>query len=87
MLLGAQEGQQGQTHFSQRKNKLIIFQILPPSWDVIVFFKSNPHLWICLLTLDREEGGGRERHQCKREKHQLIASHTCPDQGSNLQPR
>ena len=33
-----------------------------------------------LLILEREEGGERER-----EKHQLAASHTSPDQGSNPQ--
>ena len=36
-----------------------------------------PHLSICLLILSREEG---------TEKHQLVAVHTLPDWGSNLQP-
>ena len=39
------------------------------------------------------EGGERERvreerrHISVREKHQLVASCMCPDQGLNLQPR
>ena len=36
------------------------------------------------LILDKKEKWGRER---EREKHQLVASCTCPNQGSNPQPR
>ena len=40
---------------------------------------------------ERKGVGERERVQKKRninmrKKHQSVASHTCPDQGSNLQP-
>ena len=37
----------------------------------------------------REEGGERvrERDIDVREKHQMVASCMCPDQGSNPQPR
>ena len=31
-------------------------------------------------------GRERERNIDVREKHQLVASHTCPDQGLNSQP-
>ena len=33
----------------------------------------------------RGREGGREEHWCDRE-HQLVASHVCPDTGSNPQP-
>ena len=45
-------------------------------------FLKNHHLRICLSILEREEGGWRGR-----ERHLLVTSHMCPDQGSNLQPR
>ena len=39
----------------------------------------------------REGGQGEERQRERdidmREKHGLVASHTCPNQGVNLQPR
>ena len=37
----------------------------------------------------RERGRERKRGRniAVREKHQLVASHTCPDGGSNLHPR
>ena len=38
-------------------------------------------LWI----LEREEGKERDRDNDVREKHQLVASHTHPDWGWNLQ--
>ena len=38
--------------------------------------------------LEREEGGKRERAKCQYErKHRSVTSHTCPDQGLNLQPK
>ena len=43
------------------------------------FFFFNPHPRIWSLILEREEG--REI-----EKHLSVASHMCPDRGSNLQP-
>ena len=48
---------------------------------IFIFF--NPHPWICLLILEREEGRGgeRERETSKREKHWSVATHTCPDGG------
>ena len=56
------------------------------------FFFLKPHPRICLLISDREEGGGGEtekerRGESEREKHQYTASCTCPDWGSNPQPR
>ena len=45
---------------------------------------------ICLLILEREEGeGGRKggRNIDVNEKHQLVASPMCPNQGLNLQLR
>ena len=54
-------------------------------------FGCNPHLMICLLILEREEGGEREKEGERnidvREKHQSVASCMRPDQGSNPQPR
>ena len=52
----------------------------------VCFF--NSHQWICLLTLEREEGGERERERniTVKEKHQPVASCTCPCQGWNPQP-
>ena len=54
-------------------------------------FFLNPHLRICLLILERKEGGrgDRERRtegEREREKHQWVASCTRPDQGSNPRP-
>ena len=53
-------------------------------------FFINPHLRICLLIFFRKRGRGRERERNinvkekhryihVREKHQLVASHTCPN--------
>lgn len=57
---------------------------------ILSVFKKNPCLKIYLLILERK--GDRERNIDGREtsmweKHQLAASHTCSNQGSNLQPR
>ena len=57
-----------------------------------IFF--NPHLRIYLLLIwetegDRETDTERDRQidrQTDRHWHWLLASHMCPDQGSNLQP-
>ena len=50
------------------------------TFSIFLFFLflSNPHLEMCLLLLEREE---------ERERHQLVASHMCPDQGLNPPPR
>ena len=44
---------------------------------------------MCLLILEREEGGERERERNinVREKHRSVASHVHPNQGSTPQPR
>ena len=52
---------------------------------------------MCLFILGKEEGTERERKKERekerkrninvRDKHQLVASHSCLDQGLNLQPR
>ena len=42
------------------------------------YYCFNPYLRICLLILEGEEG---------REKHQSVASHSHPNQGSNWQSR
>ena len=57
-------------------------------------FFHNPHLKICLLILEKEEGGGGEkdtetetkRNINVRENHLLTASHMCPDWGWSPQP-
>ena len=56
-------------------------------WIVAIFFKPSPQVMFP-WTFETEEGGERETliHQCKRE-HQSVASCTCPDRGSNLQPK
>ena len=56
-----------------------------------LFFLSfflNPHLKICFSLDFRERNGERERERNidVRKKHILVASHMCPDWGSNLQP-
>ena len=60
--------------------------IYPNEWKVetqILFF--NPHPRICLLILEREEGGReREKHWCERET--SVASHTDPLNRSNPPP-
>ena len=52
------------------------------------FFKIL--IWGLFFVAFRERKGERERkrhpHINVREKHQSVASRTCPDQGSNLQP-
>ena len=47
------------------------------------------HLRTCLLILQRGEWREKEteRNINVREKHQLVATHTCPNQGLNPQPR
>lgn len=52
------------------------------------YFLFNAHLRICFLILERGGGEGeRENLQYERKrKHRLVAFHTCPDQGSKLQP-
>ena len=58
----------------------------PRSQTSSFFFLSNPHPRIYLLVLERKRAGReRERHQCK--KHQVVASYTHPNKGSNPQPR
>ena len=52
---------------------------------------KNPHLRLCSLILERkgERERERKREKCNidmRERHQLVASCTCPDQDSNPQP-
>ena len=56
-----------------------------PKLSLVYLFFFNPHLRIHLLVLER--GRERERNIDVKEKHQLIASHMCPDWGLNLQPR
>ena len=56
-------------------------QILAYNDDIDIYF--NPYLRICLLILEREEGGKGER---KREKHWLVASCKCSSWW-NPQPR
>ena len=57
---------------------------LSSSKTCYIFFYS--HMSICLLIRERKGAGEREgeKHWC--EKHQLVASHICPDQESNPQP-
>ena len=45
-----------------------------------VFF-LNPHLRVCSLILERQEGGEREREMNVREKHLSAASPTRPTRG------
>ena len=49
----------------------------------------NPHPSLCLLILNRGRKAGRERERNidVKEKHLLVASHKCPYQELNLQPR
>ena len=53
------------------------------------FFKKNPQPRICLLILEREEEGGRERKEDinVREDQGSIVSHIHPNWKSNPQPR
>ena len=48
----------------------------------IYFFFFYPYQRTCL-----EKEKGRERETLMWEKHQLVVSHTCPNQGMNPQPR
>ena len=70
---------------------------------LLLLLLFNPHLSICSLIIKKGrklEGMGRERRERERvrerlrqgqrhrcEKHLLVASHTHPKQGLNLQPR
>ena len=60
---------------------------------MIDLFFFNPLSRVCLLILEREEGGERERQTDRqtdidvRENHQSVSSCMHPDQGLNLQPR
>ena len=58
---------------------------------MVFFFFLNPHPKVSLLVLEREREMERERGREKninvREKHQLAASHKCPNWGLNPQPR
>ena len=56
------------------------------NWETELFF--YPHVWTCLLILERGEGRERERERDinVREKHGSVASCTCPNWGLNLQP-
>ena len=47
----------------------------------------NPRPRMCLLILEREERGERERDIVVREKHLSVASHTRPNPRLNQQPR
>ena len=44
-------------------------------------------IYLLIWEREREEGEERQRNIYVREKHQLFASYTCPDRGSNPQPR
>lgn len=48
-----------------------------------MYYYIYTHIYICayLYILER----GRERNMCVREKHQLVAFCTCPNQGMNPQ--
>lgn len=50
-----------------------------------VFFFSILTQGYVFISFYRERKGGGEKYQC--EKHRLVAFLTCPNQGSNLQPR
>ena len=54
---------------------------LPFFW--MSFFNFNPHPRICSMISEREEGREKKRDGDVNEKHQLVASHMCPDQGSS----
>ena len=58
---------------------------------ILLHFILNPYLRICLLILDREDGGGEGERERERDreilKHQSVASCMSPDWGSNPQPR
>ena len=52
--------------------------------------KTNTELFENLCHVEIEEVGKREREREREretEKHQSVASHICPNQGSNSQPR
>ena len=55
----------------------------------LILYNMNFFKDFIYLLLERGEGREkeRERNNNVREKHWLGASHTCPDRGSNLQPR
>ena len=68
---------------SQRTSKWAKWWQFPGN-EVFVFF-LNPNLRTYLAILER--GEGRKRNITVREKHLLLASPMCPDQGLNPQPR
>ena len=65
------------------------------SWNSLEWSRKERYPAISFLKhfiyLILERGGGRkkegERNIDVREKHQSVASHTCPDLGLNPQPR
>ena len=61
---------------------------LTPRPGLFCYFFCS-HRKSCWLTLERGEGRerGRERNIDLREKHWLVTSCTCPDQGPNPKPR
>ena len=76
-----------------------LWSLLLASTSSWTYSSSTPHLRKCLLIfLEEEEGTGRgerreqqkgvgERERHQYEKHQSVASHMCPDWGSNPKPR
>ena len=68
-----------------RPNPAMALSLCLPSFH---FIFPHPKTFFSLI-LEREEGRdeGREKNIHIREKHQLVASRTYPDQGSNPQPR
>ena len=57
---------------------------------LVIFFHLRTFV---SLLLERDKGGGEGEQEKEkgnidvREQHQLVASRTCPNPGSNVQPR
>ena len=77
---------QNKKNLGYDRNKGTRYQNSAFCFSKTIFFLFNPHLKICFLILEREEGRGTERETLVWEKHESYVFRMCPDLEANTKP-